>query len=899
MIDPVETIPAAGNAWHIAAGDIDADGNTEIVCACYNGDVCRARPVPRESLWPAHTDGSFPFDLCVADIDGDGKSEVLVATAGGALYVFDFEGKPKWESPFIPGVPAYSPAPLYQVAVAQFDGVTCIFTGGVDGNIYALNPDGCHVGTFPQNKPIRLLRAGKVLGDGNDQLVFARHSGKVFLLEPSVAARDVKGAVTQLNLTGGLLTTLHEVEHPTPLRVFRPYHLHLADLTGDGKCDLLFGGSFYNQCGIKILYSDGTAPFCKTDGFADVYAGTYYSHTRLATFQLPSMQEPHIPTLTGNRLRVFDANDGLPVETATADSAVPFADLKVHDGHAYLASAPNGDDSVYMVDLSQPWSTIKELLEDLSYEGKMKHVKENIDQLLGAVDSYPNEPPEGRIYDHIVTWGAPKTNADFYSHFRRLQDYRKQFKYDNCRFSMGINVGEDQLETRERLHLFEEEGYTFFAIVGHGCTPKIDLKTARQILEACPNSCLGFLSSENSRHDNTLRTYLKSFWIPLMGLCKKENKKAILVEKGAWWATIPAMAKFSGLLDAKYKDVLVPSVEDSNSRTPELNLAGRLGLFQSGLVNTWSGRTVPDEMCWHRFWEWEYVQNAHPYLRRQIVQALLGATIFEYHHTPAHQEKHIGFTDFGRKLLGPFIHMLGRELLIPPTRDKMVNTSPVVIRMREPATSFLKEAFTFFPWDNQFQWDAEERESPFEGVACHWGFAPVQPHYMGSYLLGQDRHGLNLAPATPWGVPAIVPEWVDLHGESWVEGEWETDGRYVYDGGQRSGADARNDILASFEQAAQQLPFQVEGRVFMQAQRVRQHVYRVTMVDSGILDPDDRACVLHIRPGKADPPATAISSVTGLLGDTDPSVQNNTVHVTVPAGTLAILEVELEVELEE
>ena len=81
-----ESIPAAGNAWHIALADVTGNGRQEVVYACYDGKVCCQQESSGKVVWSCDTH-AFPYDMTAGDLDGDGKAETLVASSDGRLYV--------------------------------------------------------------------------------------------------------------------------------------------------------------------------------------------------------------------------------------------------------------------------------------------------------------------------------------------------------------------------------------------------------------------------------------------------------------------------------------------------------------------------------------------------------------------------------------------------------------------------------------------------------------------------------------------------------------------------------------------------------------------------------------------------------------------------------------------
>ena len=230
-------------------------------------------------------------------------------------------------------------------------------------------------------------------------------------------------------------------------------------------------------------------------------------------------------------------------------------------------------------------------------------------------------------------------------------------------------------------------------------------------------------------------------------------------------------------------------------------------------------------------------------------------------------------------------HLLGKGLLIPPTPAEMAELSPEVIRMREPAAGYLRDAFNTHELDS-FVPDTVAQDSPFEGLACYDGMAPVRPSYLGGYLFGVGRHYGGFMPADPFGLTAIVPSFVDRRKCFWEKGAWETDGRTWFNGTHPlSGLDARSRIIQSFERAADGLPVRVQGNAFIQVQAIGTHTLRATLIDPGFLDPADRPVKLLLR---SDLQA---EKVVDLLSGESLDMQKRTVALTVPAGALRIVEI--------
>jgi len=875
-----QPIPAAGNAWHVEMADTTGDSEREILYACYDGRVCCQGQATGKVLWQYETH-AFPYDLATADLDGDSRAETLVAAADGRLYVLAPDGKLAWRFE--------APAPLYQVAAAKTGDGVLVLTGGVDRNLYVFDAAGRELKRVRGNRVIRNLAAGDLDGDGFDEIVTASHLCEVEAFAGAQLKKLWRRMIRPI-VDGKMQRRGH----------WRPYSICLDDLDGDGKCEILLGSAFYNKCGIRLLSNAGEVIWDKPGGFR-FRDGTHYSHSAITACDVVPGRGKEILVLNARRLFVFD-QQAKPLAVAAAP--VSFTDIFIArsapgSAEVLLASSPSGDDRLYRLKLASGWE--KEF-EAIPRTGNMARITRNLDRVREQIARYKGATPAGK-YLITVTGGQPETPRKIRSHFGMLEFYRKSFPYPNLTFAMTISVaakegvpGFHNMDHRTAsrrvaaadipalLKTAEDGEAPFIAAIGHGCEPQITLETAEQIMRTCPKYFLGFMCSENTRYTEQLEHYFNDYWFPLMDLCKRHGKKAVLIEKGAWWATIPAMKRFRKLVDGTYADVLVMSVEDSNSRSPELNLAGRAGLFMAGAVNTWSARTISDELCWNRYWEWEFPMTGHPFLRRQMAQALLGARMFEFHLSMHTIGKDRTFTTIGRECSCLLFHMLGKGLLRPPKPDEVLGVSPVAICMREPDEKFLTEAYNLHG-HRLFEPDPDQRDWPLEGLACHWGAAPVRPSYLGHYLFEQDRHYGAFVPATPFGFPLIVPAFIGKDRLPGVADTVRTDGRWLYvDGKRLSGKQGREVVLSRFRAAAERLPIRAQGHVFAQVQRTAPGRLRVTLVDPRFLDPSDRDVTLSVR---TQGPVRELVDL--LSGQAIPIVEGRA-KLTVPAATFRILE---------
>jgi len=125
------------------------------------------------------------------------------------------------------------------------------------------------------------------------------------------------------------------------------------------------------------------------------------------------------------------------------------------------------------------------------------------------------------------------------------------------------------------------------------------------------------------------------------------------------------------LFAGERRKVLVAATEDSNSRTPEINLLARSGLWLAELIDQFQVSLISDLFSFSRFHQWEYPKDGHPYLRLLVAHTLLGGTefstrIMEIRHT----DDSLTFSNIGRESTEIFYHMLGKGLVFSPTTSQ-------------------------------------------------------------------------------------------------------------------------------------------------------------------------------------------------------------------------------------
>ena len=428
----------------------------------------------------------------------------------------------------------------------------------------------------------------------------------------------------------------------------------------------------------------------------------------------------------------------------------------------------------------------------------------------------------------------------------------------------------------------ESQRIPFIVNVGHGDDPFLDIQTVEMLLNAAPNMCLGLNVTETEGAEKA-PYFIEHFVRPLLDLCVDHgNKLFIMDEKNTWWASIAAIPEIRDILfDPKYRDVLIPSVEDSNSRTPDLNLAARVGLWLNGSVNRWGCRMAADWFSFSRAWEWEYPMSGHPHLRYFISHMSLGASVFTMSIGAITRDGYFARNHF--EAITPFLHMLGKGIIAPPVRDQLRSISPVVLSVEQPTDRFHTSGHNghYLSIYNA----ADLQEHVFSRLDCYWGITPTPIWDPAAYLWGRSRQFGNHVPKTPYGYVAVLADTLRETGAMHWDSQWVTDGDWFYKDAQMISALAgRSELESTVAESVNDFPIRIAGDIFYQVVEPDSNRFLAYLADPGWIDPSDR--VVHIEP-KSGGPWYVLNRLTGdVLGTLDAKLTT-----TVPAGTPMILEI--------
>jgi outer membrane protein assembly factor BamB len=235
-----------------------------------------------EKTWVRPLEGGSPQSPGVGDVDGDGSTEIIIPGQTGVVHCFSAAGRLRWQFSLTGTVPEF-PGGNYcgrpRLADLNGDGRAEVLVGDHEGWLTCLDgggsllwrvllPDSLHVAPCVHD----------VDGDGSPEVLIPCANGRFYCLAADGAlkwvaggadyhtwstpiAADLKqdGSVAVLAVTGRGSVTALRGEDGAPLWTFRTEGtvrsgLAAADINGDGKLEVLVGSEGDRSLGYADLY---------------------------------------------------------------------------------------------------------------------------------------------------------------------------------------------------------------------------------------------------------------------------------------------------------------------------------------------------------------------------------------------------------------------------------------------------------------------------------------------------------------------------------------------------------------------------------------------------------------------------------------------------------------------
>ncbi len=289
-----------GFRWGPVVADINQDGDIEVIATtgggpklpvfCLSGADGSVEWADTFSLGP----GAHFTSPIVADVNGDGGLDVVLASNGAVVLCLDSAGSLIWNRP-VPRAIFVTPC----VADINSDGIIEVVVGSRDSTIYAIRgTDGAILWSYRATSSIETSSpaAADFDGDGAIEVCIASYDGRVYCLS------GANGALEWQYFSGNT--------HYSPIS--------FADVDGDGNVEIFSGcvgsGSVY-----RLRGSNGQPDW--------VYSGWRYVHRGLALVDIDGTGslDVLVPSATTNNLLCLRGGDGSALWSLNAGT------VDVHD----------------------------------------------------------------------------------------------------------------------------------------------------------------------------------------------------------------------------------------------------------------------------------------------------------------------------------------------------------------------------------------------------------------------------------------------------------------------------------------------------------------------------------------------------------------------------------------
>lgn len=851
------------------------NGIRGVVGAAYDGKVL-GYSADGKRLWSSQAGESFPYDLFVDDIDGDGKDESMIASSDGTLYVLNHKGRLLWSYT--------TPAPLYNVCTVQGnDGKKYIITGGIDKHIYKLSATGTKVDAYvpddSSNKQAGVVRhviSGDMYGTGKEYVIAVitysvNRTNLMMMLDPDDMSKPV------------WVTDFNDLDLKAKKKFIG--RCMVQDINKDDKCEILLPYYSSKQTRGEMAVFNSEGGFIEnheSTAFNDQLRSRDYRMAQLSYVNIPSMSDEYVLLFFASDILVRNL-DGEVRAIYSAPASFAGGEFDPETNTYYMASDISGGDAIYALKLDNDhWG---EAFENIQQVGRIKEIQGNIRTLDEQIDAFVMPSYQQSISkDHLISLNHidPKIESALTNdaiHFPK--NYLWTEDYDRSSLSEYWATHKDKRKkydmTAEQIIAeatrLEAEGQDFTVWAGHTTDPfYFSMSTAEEILKAAPNHFKMFIFSEFAKSDENMDYAIKNRLIPLAELCQQYGTaKVFFRNKNIFWTGTFYNPIWAQLYNEKYKDVLIISTEDTNTRTAELSLAGRMGIWLTGAVDNWGTRMVEDNASYNRQYEWSSQKTQSHYMRNMVYHMSQGAKYLQNFVLPENDQTI------------PIYKMIDKGILITPEREDILSISDVALAMKSPDEGYIEHGEN---GHNIALFDPTYDEKyVFDQLDCYWAGYPTAKHDFSNYGYGVKNRMSNFLPNTYYGMIPILPDDYDIEGSRFVD-KITTDGKYFYDeNNTKQEPDIyRKTVVKKLNQARKRMPVVVEGDVAWTVVRIDNSHLRIYILDSGYVNPEERQATIKLQNMNG-------TKAKNILTQETLKIKNNTIHVTVPAGVFSIVDV--------
>lgn len=873
-----------------------SNGERGVVGGAYDGTIV-AYTSDGKLMWESRPSIFFPSELIAADLNNDGFDETIITYYDGSIHVLDKNGKEFWTY--------QAEGALYAAAVVEDAGKSYVMAGGIDHYLYKFDgetgavADTLYIDHSVVAEPkethsgyaISQIKAGDMYGDGKDYVVIPykwhdKYNYDCMMVDPATmtVVWDTKINKTAFkNLPKGLLNG----------------EMDVADVDGDGDAEIMFAPAAGDSGGIGILDHNGKVVY--DIGRPEELPNRGYRMGNISFVAGEGIEEPFIVNMSASFLVEYDPpNAGDTADTKYERTGIHgkleyisflWGEFDSETGLYYLAGDTSGGDVIRVIDMKDDdWGDI---FASITHEGNISEVIDNIKTLEQQIANFEmpsyQTPTESKIYISTTddTYRSSEEDVMQYSAYAtwsQIRDWREAelapewaAKEDDRK---TYNMTVEEMVAQAAAH--NAAGQSFGMWVGHGTDPfYIAPSTYKAILDAAPDVHVTFIYSELGGTSEEMRYVIDNLFKEAAKYCQEHGDATMLFRnKNMFWTSNAHTPEWQELLNGDYKDVIIPAMEETNSRAAEVSLPSRVGLWLSDGVGSWGGRMIEDTSDYNKQQMWSYQQVESHFLRAFAYQIAYGAKEFQNVNPTPIPETNTHYDKLVRELINAGV-------LIPGEKDNLLSITDFALAMREPESAFFES--TLGGHDGGGFDPNETTPYVFERLAAYWGGSPTLEHDFSNYGYGVDRRMSSFLPGNPYGLVPIFSNTYDISKDPMFTKTVETDGKFFYD---ESGAaftpiEYKDEVEKMLAESAAKLPVIVsseENTVAWVATKVDDTHIRVSLFDGGYIVPKERTATVTVQNN------TALNATNILTGET---YAGNSFEVTVPAGTFAFVDIEI------
>ncbi|QBG46447.1 hypothetical protein EGM51_03185 [Verrucomicrobia bacterium S94] len=909
--DTPQPLTSIDTGWTIQKVRTATDGtNTLIIGSTYEGALI-GMTWDGTALWTNHLSGYMNHDLWCDDLTGDGSDEILAASADGLVYcVNSATGSNLWN--YTPNNSGHLP-PMYTVCTVHSNGTPYVVCGAYDKYIRYLDAAGTPVKSiysetysisnpWGDNAPPDNLHNATFLrplpqNDGSEKLV----------VHGSCNAMQVNGELYFFEPLADLPYLTHDIGGPKVLG-----DMQIVDEDGDGNFEVLMGSSGLNDDQI-VHFNPATLEersWILTGNKQD----TGYRVTQAVYY--PDGNENKIFVLCGATL--LDAapsgDSNLVSSAVNYQCSYAFNDLwqDSSSGKILLASAQSGGSCIHIIDPQHPdWHSDFEALEP---PGKIASIIANTDQIKTLLETFtkpawerdpvevvltaanPSHPVAQDIMSYSDTpvfmnyyWDSYAQDPDDWDRdtvlasnpeYRDKRDGRRSYTKTES-WILGQVATEDD----------GGEGIAMWG--GHGNDPYYySLDTLKGIIDLQNGEKTCLIWPEMNGSSDAFEMVMEDRFYPLAEYARTNNAHIFIRNKNIFWQGAVYLPAWERMRNGEFAEAFTSLLEETSDKTCELSVAGRMGLWASGALDTWGMRCSRDNPSFDRQRQHSYQRLPNHFLRNMVYNLAGGATM-------------LNITYVDADYLSLAWELIAKGALYIPKREEIVSFSPVHLSMHDPDEHYLEDGennkWTTF-YDQSFE---ENNPFVFSRMNGTWPAAPNTEWDFSRYAAGVIDRRQNFIPPYPNGIVLVTPVQDGMFANTNaargkmtdhlhpmyknIMQEFISNGRHYIssDGAATYAADTFYITVANaITNSAAKLPVTVSGNVaWVVAQTAPTHL-RLTLVDSGYLNPKDRQATVTFN-------TVSPVAVSDIMDGTAFPVSDNSATIDVPLGLWRFIDIEL------